>query len=66
MCERCQLVDIGRKERCPYCGSEVSEVDVIEEIVEFCERFDSRVIFCEDESLHELGGIAALLRYRPG
>ncbi|RLF52306.1 MAG: hypothetical protein DRN19_01230 [Thermoplasmata archaeon] len=64
ICERCQLVDVGRKERCPYCGSEVSEVDVIEEIVEFCERFDSRVIFLENEELEEIGGIAGLLRYR--
>ena len=64
ICERCQLVDVGRKERCPYCGSEVSEVDVIEEIVEFCERFDSRVIFLENEELEEIEGIAGLLRYR--
>ncbi len=47
-------------------GEQVSEVDVIEEIVEFCERFDSKVIFLRNKELEEIGGIAGPLRYRYG
>lgn len=64
ICEKCQAVGIGKRRRCPYCNNIASEVDVIEEIVEFCERFNSKVIFIEDKRLEEIGGIAALLRYK--
>jgi CheY-like chemotaxis protein len=30
ICEKCQTVDSGVKDKCPYCGSRTSEVDVIE------------------------------------
>ena len=64
ICERCQAVGIGSKKLCPNCKEEVSEVDVIEEILEFCERFNTRVVFVEKNEVEDLGGIAGLLRYK--
>jgi len=64
ICEKCQVVGVGKKKNCPYCNRATSEVDAIEEIIEFCERFDGKVIFVDNEELGEIGGIAALLRYR--
>ena len=64
ICERCQAVGIGSKKLCPNCKEEVSEVDVIEEILEFCERFNTRIVFVEKSEAEDLGGIAGLLRYK--
>jgi len=64
ICENCQAVEVGSKSSCPYCGKETSEVDVIEEIIEFAARTDARIEFVEDnEILEELGGIGGFLRY---
>ncbi|NOR77846.1 MAG: hypothetical protein GQ523_05365 [Methanophagales archaeon] len=66
ICEKCQTVDSGVKDKCPYCGSRTSEVDVIEELIEFAERTDTKVEFVEDNPiLAELGGVGGLLRFKP-
>ena len=65
ICEKCQAVDSGVKDRCPYCGSRTSEVDVIEEIIEFAERTDTKIEFVGDNPiLAELGGVGGLLRFK--
>jgi uncharacterized OB-fold protein len=51
ICEKCQTVDSGVKDKCPYCGSRTSEVDVIEELIEFAERTDTKVEFVEDNPI---------------
>ncbi|MEA2075772.1 MAG: Vms1/Ankzf1 family peptidyl-tRNA hydrolase, partial [Euryarchaeota archaeon] len=48
ICEKCQAVDSGLKDKCPYCGSRTSEVDVIEEIIEFAKRTDTKIEFVGD------------------
>jgi len=65
-CERCQILEKDRKGiriNCPICGNTMSEVDVIEEIIEYAGRMDTRVEFVETEDLKDLGSIVALLRY---
>ena len=65
ICEKCQLLDSGIKDKCPNCGGKVSEVDVIEEIIEFAERTDTKIEFVDDNPiLQELGGVGGLLRFR--
>jgi len=65
ICEKCQAVDSGVKDKCPYCGSRTSEVDVIEEIIEFAERTDTKIEFVGDNPiLNELGGVGGLLRFK--
>ncbi len=65
ICEKCQLTSPGARSECPICGSTTSEVDVIEEIIEFAERMDTDIEFVADnEVLQGLGGVAALLRYK--
>lgn len=64
MCEKCQIFDSGIKDKCPNCAGKVSEVDVIEEIIEFAERTDAKVEFVDDNPiLRELGGVGGLLRF---
>jgi len=63
-CERCQVAAIGTKEKCPYCGHDTTGVDIVEEIVELAEKSDSRIEFFDDKMLRDIGGIAALLRYK--
>lgn len=64
-CEPCQVVESGVKPKCPYCGGEANEVDVIEEIVEYAVRHDTDIDFVESNpTLDELGGIGGLLRYK--
>ena len=65
ICEKCQLLDSGIKDKCPNCGGKVSEVDVIEEIIEFAERTDTKIEFVDDNPiLQELGGVGGLLRFK--
>ncbi|MCK4476040.1 MAG: hypothetical protein KAU16_04870 [Methanophagales archaeon] len=64
ICEKCQTVDSGVKDKCPYCGSRTSGVDVIEEIIEFAERTDTKIEFVgNNHILDELGGVGGLLRF---
>ncbi|MBC2701614.1 MAG: hypothetical protein HF976_09425, partial [ANME-2 cluster archaeon] len=65
ICEKCQIVDSGVKDKCPYCGSRISEVDVIEEIIEFAQRTGTTIEFVEDDPrLAKLGGVGGLLRFK--
>jgi peptide subunit release factor 1 (eRF1) len=58
------VVEVGSKARCPYCDHVTSEVDVLEEILEFAKRSGSNIEFVGDNPiLEELGGVGALLRY---
>ena len=64
ICEHCQIVKKGSPKSCPVCQGPTSDVDVVEEIIEFAHRMDTRVEFVKNnEYLKSLGGIAALLRY---
>jgi peptide chain release factor subunit 1 len=64
ICEHCQVVETGSKKTCPYCGNKTSEVDVLEEILEFAERAGTHIEFVGDNPvLEQLGGVGALLRY---
>ncbi len=64
ICEKDQHIGKGSPKPCPICGGETSEVDVIEEIIEFAIRMGSRVEFVKgNDYLKELGCIAAYLRY---
>jgi len=64
LCEHCQLLKAGAIKNCPNCGSPTSEVDVIEEILEFAERTDAEIEFVDDEEIHNLGHVGAILRYK--
>ena len=64
ICENCQVVELGSKKNCPYCNTKTSEVDVLEEILEFAERAGTHIEFVDDNPvLEDLGGVGALLRY---
>lgn len=69
ICEKCQVFEPGTadcsSDKCPYCGGRTSEVDVIEEIIEFAERTDTRIEFLESNpTLELLGNIGGLLRFK--
>ncbi len=64
ICENCQVVEEGIRKTCPYCGNKTSEVDVLEEILEFAERTNANIEFTDDEEIANLGHIGAILRFR--
>jgi peptide chain release factor subunit 1 len=64
ICEKCQVLKVGSIKKCPSCGGIVSEVDVIEEIIEFGNRTDVRIEFTDDEEISNLGHVGAILRYK--
>lgn len=64
ICEHCQVVEEGALKKCPYCGNKTSEVDVLEEILEFAERTDAEVEFTDNQELAELGHVGGILRYK--
>jgi len=64
ICENCQMVKEGAVKACLNCGKTVSEVDVLEEILEFAERTDAEIEFTDDEGISNLGHIGAILRYK--
>jgi len=65
ICERCQLVDSDIMDKCPNCSGKVSQVDVIEEIIEFAQRSGTKIEFVDDNPiLQELGGVGGLLRFK--
>lgn len=64
ICEHCQVVEVGVQKTCPYCNNKTSEVDVLEEILEFASRAGTIVEFVDDNPmLEDLGGVGAILRY---
>jgi len=64
ICENCQLVEEGKSKTCPYCGKKTSEVDVLEEILEFAERTNANIEFTDDEEIANLGHVGAILRFK--
>jgi len=64
ICENCQIVDKGILSTCPYCGNKTSQVDVLEEILEFAERTDADIEFTDSDELADLGHIGAILRFK--
>jgi len=64
ICEHCQVVKTGFLRNCPVCRGPVSEVDVIEEILEFAKRTDASIEFTDDKELEKLGCIGAILRFK--
>ena len=64
ICENCQMVGEGKELNCPYCGKKTSEVDVLEEILEFAERTDAEVEFTGYEELANLGHVGGILRFK--
>ena len=63
-CERCKVMGIGMKKQCPYCEHRTTNIDLIEEIIELAESSDARTEFFDNKLLEDIGGIAALLRYK--
>jgi peptide chain release factor subunit 1 len=64
VCESCHLLNVGVVSRCPSCGRNTSEVDIIEEIVKLAERTGAIVEFSQDERLQKIGPVVGLLRFR--
>ena len=64
ICENCQMVEEGIQRTCPYCGKKTSEVDMLEEILEFAERTDANIEFTADEEIANLGHVGAILRFK--
>ncbi len=66
VCEGCGYLTVEKKDRCPYCGGEISFYnDVVDEIVENaldqgCEIVDVE----ENANLISAGSIGAILRYK--
>ena len=59
------LFDSGINDNCPNCSGRVSEVDVIEQIIDFAQRTNTKIEFANDNPiLHELGGVGGLLRFK--
>jgi peptide chain release factor subunit 1 len=64
ICEHCQVVKTDFIKTCPFCGGVVSEVDVLEEILEFAKRTDAAIEFTDDEEMVNLGYVGAILRFK--
>lgn len=64
ICENCQVAREGVNAHCPYCNSKTSQVDVLEEILEFAERTDAEIEFTRSEEIKNLGHIGAILRFK--
>jgi peptide chain release factor subunit 1 len=64
VCESCRLLEAGAFLRCPSCGKNTSEVDIIEEIVKRAKRTGAIVGFSQDERLQKIGPVVGLLRFK--
>jgi peptide chain release factor subunit 1 len=64
ICEHCQIVKEGKIKNCPYCNNKTSEVDIIEEILEFAERTKANIEFTDDKEIANLGHVGAILRFK--
>lgn len=64
ICENCQIVKKGNSKTCSNCGKLTSQVDVLEEILEFAERTDAEIEFTDDEEIEKLGHVGAILRFK--
>jgi peptide chain release factor subunit 1 len=64
LCENCQIVGASAYNSCPNCGKKISEVDILEEILEFAKRTNAEIEFTDDVEIANLGHVGALLRYK--
>jgi peptide chain release factor subunit 1 len=64
VCESCYLLGTGIVSQCPSCGKNISEVDIIEELVKLAERTGAIVGFSQDELLQKIGPVVGLLRFK--
>jgi peptide chain release factor subunit 1 len=64
ICEHCQVVKEGKNKTCPYCNNKTSEVDIVEEILEFAERTNTNIEFTDNEEIANLGHVGAILRFK--
>ena len=64
ICENCQVVEQGVKKSCPYCKNKTSEVDILEEIIEFAERTNANIEFTDSDEIANLGHVGAILRFK--
>jgi len=64
ICEHCQVVIDGKNKNCPYCNNKTSEVDIVEEIIEFAERTNANIEFTDDKEIANIGHVGAILRYK--
>lgn len=64
ICENCQLVKKGVSKNCSNCGKPTSQVDVLEEILEFAKRTDAEIEFTDNKEIAELGHVGAILRFK--
>ena len=63
-CEHCRNFGKGSPEKCLVCGKASLSGDAVEELVELALDMRPQVEFQPaDCGIHELGGVAALLRY---
>lgn len=63
-CAACGFVFAGKVSACSYCGSaEVEEVDAAEEMVRMAEVQGVEIAFVEPDTVSDLRGVGALLRY---
>jgi len=64
-CEKCQVVDSDMIDKCPNCSGNVTQVDVIEESIEFAQRTGTKIEFVDNNPiLQELGGVGACFASR--
>lgn len=63
-CEKCQIFEPGYEEKCPYCHTKTTIVDIIEEMIELAEKMDTKIEFFDSNILKNLGGIGGFLRYK--
>jgi peptide chain release factor subunit 1 len=64
-CPSCGMLRAGQRQKCPYDGSELQPIDLREGLVLHGLRQGAQVeIVAETAALREMGGVAALLRYR--
>lgn len=64
-CRDCENLSAGASSACPVCGSEeIFDVDLVNELTELAARTGGETEFADPiEGLHEIGDVAALLRY---
>lgn len=63
-CEKCGFVLVRRDTACPYCGGEVRQgIDLAEAMVRMAAEQDVAVAFVPAETVSDLDGVGALLRF---
>ena len=62
-CEPCNTYLRKSGQKCPHCGSEGNDVELMNEAVEAAIRISAHVEFTDHPLLQDLGGLAAILRW---